>query len=186
MICTDITSVYENRLKQNRQIDSIIHDMDVMVALAKNVTHITELGVRKCFSAYAWLMGRPKKFVGVDIVRDIEWVELEELAEESGIRIEFIHNNDLFVYLEPTDLLFIDSKHTYEHVLCLLRIHEKIVGKYIVLHDAYDADGSIGQSETQQQVHRAILDFLEHNPQWEKVIFKRPCGLVILERGLPS
>lgn len=177
-----VKDMYDLVCKKDPLKDSIIYDMDVILAIAKEVDHITELGVHKCNSIYGWLAGEPKKVVGVDIKSQPEWEVLKEIVADTTLNLELIISNDLEVVLEETDLLFIDSLHTYNHVCALLRIHQEKVKKYIVLHDVYTIDGTVGKGKIGPQLHKAVMRFLDITDEWKEIKHTRDCGLFFMER----
>lgn len=178
----EIKEMEAKKSKEDWKINAIVKDFDVLTSLAKTVDSITELGVRRCFSAYAWLLGQPKKFVGVDISRWPEWDQLEKDVEGTDIELELIVANDIEVELEETDLLFIDSLHTYDHVTKQLELHADKAKKYIVFHDALDFDGKPAQVHLDLGVYNAIMDFLDKTEEWKVIEHIRPCQVLIIER----
>jgi RNAse (barnase) inhibitor barstar len=112
--------------------------------LASECEHVTEMGVRYCVSTFAFLEGKPKEIVCIDIVHPSTYVPQEggknfdkvlSLAQEYGIKFSFIERSTLDIEIEPTDLLFIDTDHTYEQLKKELELHSDKVRKYIALHD---------------------------------------------------
>jgi len=112
--------------------------------LAKECEHITEMGVRYCVSTFAFIEGNPKRLVCIDLYHPSHYVPQEgdkyftkavELCSEKGIDLEFIQGDSRTLDIEETDLLFIDTDHTYEQLSIELKRHADKAKKYIVLHD---------------------------------------------------
>ena len=108
--------------------------------LASECTHITEMGVRKIVSTWALLEGMKEgKLIGIDICLpsyyggDLD--KFGRACQEKGIEFTFIHGNTLYVEIEETDLLFIDTLHTYDQLRKELERHSDKARKYIVFHD---------------------------------------------------
>lgn len=172
---------------------------------AKECSSVVELGVRSMVSTWGILKGLSEStsdhpsYVGVDIdLPPYGTLALaRNLAEANGINFTFIHANDMDIEIDPTDMLFIDSLHTYCHLTYELETFSPKVNKYIAIHDTtfsnetidgpgYEGDYSEYPSEydrTKRGLWPAIVDFLERHPEW--VLFERyynNYGLTILKR----
>ena len=118
--------------------------MPTLKALTEGCESVTEMGVRYCVSTFAFIEGNPKKLTCIDIVHPNTYVnqggpqafeEVAQLVKEKHIDFKFIEASTLDIEIEPTDLLFIDTLHTYPHLSQELKLHADKVKKYIVLHD---------------------------------------------------
>jgi hypothetical protein len=119
--------------------------------------HVTEFGVRAGCSTAALLAGLADsvddgggKLMSYDIQPFIRQEEFEQAARAEGVEFCFYQRDDLAITIEPTDLLFIDTVHTYRQLDAELRKHEEWVKRWIVLHDTYtddykDSPGSSGK-----------------------------------------
>lgn len=144
--------------------------------------HITEFGVRGVFSTWAFLAGRPSRMVGYDIEASGNVEEARRESEKAGISYEFIQKNVLEADIEPTDLLFIDTRHTYAQLKAELSRHAKNVRKYILVHDT-ESFGKVGEDGGPGEL-RAVEEFLAEHREWalrEQLPISN--GLVVLERG---
>jgi GT2 family glycosyltransferase len=87
--------------------------------------------------------------------------------------------------IEETDLLFIDTLHTYKQLSQELTLHGNKARKYILIHDT-NTWGSKDEVETDSEKKGeliAIEDFLTQNPHWKIVErIEESNGLMILER----
>lgn len=175
---------YQRVLTGDRSVDICEH-LPVLRRYAEKCDHITELGVRWIVSTWAFLAANPKEMVSVDIEYPdrniINASELTTLAIQAGIDFKFIKSDDLEIELEETDLLFIDTLHTYEQLCQELFLHGNKARKYIILHDTYTF-GLTGQ-DGQKGLLPAIAGFLRDNPQWMVIEdLKNNNGLMILGR----
>ena len=83
---------------------------------------------------------------------------------EQGIDFKFVKANTRECDIDETDLLFLDTWHSYDQVSSELRLAPK-VKKFILFHDTV-LFGVIG-SGGEEGILRAINEFLEQNPRWE-------------------
>jgi hypothetical protein len=161
---------------------------------AEKCDHITEMGVRWIVSTYAFLSGRPKTLISIDIQHPNTWdaslTPVQKYALEENINFSFMLGNTLEIDIEQTDLLFIDTWHAYKQLKGELERHHLKVNKYIILHDtsnyefcdetSYEMWGWKGENKG---LWPAIEEFLQSNPEWK--LHKRYInnnGLTILER----
>jgi hypothetical protein len=156
--------------------------------------HITEMGVRWIVSTYAFLMGKPKTLISIDIQSPTTWGAslnpVQVYALEEDINFKFILGNTLEIEIEQTDLLFIDTWHAYKQLKSELALHHSKVNKYVILHDttnfefhdedSYEAWGWKGENKG---IWPAVEEFLQENSEWilhER--FTNNNGLTILKR----
>lgn len=101
--------------------------------------NITEMGVRGVLSTWGWLACGPKKLTSYDLHPPSKWggdiQSVYDTAEAYGLNFEFIIADVLKIDIEETDLLFIDTWHTYDQLKKELRLHSSKVRKYICFHD---------------------------------------------------
>jgi hypothetical protein len=123
-----------------------------------------------------------RSYLGIDVrsppMRSLYYAK--ELAKGCGINFDFWEADDMTVDIEPTDLLFIDSLHTYCHLTYELEKFSPKVSKYIAMHDTsapwgdredenYRGDYSEYPSEydrTKRGLWPAVEDFLKRHPEW--------------------
>jgi GT2 family glycosyltransferase/2-polyprenyl-3-methyl-5-hydroxy-6-metoxy-1,4-benzoquinol methylase len=148
---------------------------------ATGCNHITEFGTRDVFSTYAFMAAKPKTLITYDInVPQLIWVA-DSIAKEHGISFAFMERDTLTCDIENTDLLFIDTKHTYTQLFSELTRHNKSVNKYIILHDTISY-GDIGE-DGEPGLLPAIHDFIKSNDDWKiREHYYYNNGLMILER----
>lgn len=149
--------------------------------LGCQVQSITELGVDIGMSTRAFLYAKPKKLTSIDIVEAPNVREYFNYCQEQGLDYKYIIQDDLTLELEPTDILFIDSLHTYDHLKKELELHAGKANKYIIFHDTV-AFGTHGERGTKGLLP-AIDEFLDANKEW-KIIYDVDFnnGLRVIER----
>lgn len=159
---------------------------------------VTEMGVRFACSTWAFIEAKPKKLTCIDIDYNSfepsdKYVRL--MCDNYVINFNWITGDSLQLDMENTDLLFIDTLHTYKQLLGELNRHESKVSKYIILHDTttfghrnediYQHASSIIKNEevTKFGLIPAIDDFLLTNKYWiREEVFDNNNGLTVLKR----
>ena len=84
--------------------------------------------------------------------------------------------------IKETDMLFIDTLHTYQQVKGELRFANK-VRKYIAFHDTWSHGVGSRDIVGEPGITNAINEFLVKYPEWKKIYevnFNH--GLIILEK----
>jgi hypothetical protein len=159
---------------------------------------VSEMGVRYACSTWAFIEGKSKKLKSYDIdygpFRPSEGL-IKEMCNKYNIDFEFILCDSLKVEIENTDLLFIDTLHTYDQLTGELTLHSKNVNKWIILHDTTlfsDRDEYIyehasdlikNKEKSKEGLNNAINDFISKNQDWiVKEVYTNCNGLTILER----
>lgn len=143
-------------------------------------THVTELGVGPAQSTRAFLR-HDVELHSYEIRPWPDVITLFNAAAAAGRRATLHINDTRTIEIQPTDLMLVDSWHTYEQVKIELKLHANKVSKFIVFHDTTSfewkgEDGGVG-------IWPAIQEFLDSNPQWQ--IYKRYYnnnGLTVLQR----
>lgn len=171
-----------------REPSDIWEHLPRLQKLAKESATVTEIGIRGMVSSWAILQGleenpsSSRSYIGIDIAlppQDSLNLALE-LAEASGISFQFWHASDMTIDILPTELLFIDSLHTYAHLTYELEKFSSKVNKYIALHDTSGPWGEHDDSEyngnyseypayidrTKRGLWPAVEDFLARHPEW--------------------
>jgi hypothetical protein len=179
--------------------------MPVLKQLAMECPSVCEIGLASVISTWAILQGLSenpapfRSYVGLDIAMPpADNLQLaKEEAEKQGIAFLFRHGNDLYLDIEPVDLLFIDSMHTYCHLTYELEKFSPKVKKYIAMHDTSapwgnrdDAEYVGNYSEYPRNYNRkkrglwpAVVDFLARHPEWSLQERRLNChGFTILKR----
>jgi len=131
------------------------------------------------------------------------WGILQELSENKsgtasyiGIDIVSPPKNSLHVEIPYSDLLFINSLHTYVHLTAELERYCDKIDKYIALHDTSDPWGDQNEAyhgnyseypemidKSKEGLWQAVVDFLERHPEWElEARYANNHGFTILRR----
>jgi hypothetical protein len=189
----------ETKVEQQKNMISDINEhINTLYEYGKECSHITEMGVRWVSSTWPLIYSKPKKMISYDIVKNENINEVINLASEYNIDYTFIEGDVLNLEIEPTELLFIDTLHTYNQLYSELNKHSQNVSKYIILHDTisfgnideniYNHASDIVKSINSGKIGliNAINDFLVSNngKYWKiKEIFTNNNGLTILERN---
>jgi hypothetical protein len=163
--------------------------LPVLYEFAKECKHITEMGVRTGVSTRAFLRV-DAKLISYDIVADQEVVSLVNEAKKAGKDATFIEADVLKIDIEETDLLFIDTWHTYGQLKEELKRHSSKARKYIAFHDTNTyglrnegTDFQNIEARTQEGLLPAIIEFLIENREWRfKKFLTNNNGLTVLER----
>jgi hypothetical protein len=171
--------------------------LPTLLKYSNECSHITEMGVRWVSSTWALLLSNPNKIISYDIVKNEKINEVIELSHEYGINYTFIESDVLLCEIEQTELLFIDTLHTYNQLTMELNLHSEKVSKYIILHDTlsfgyidegvYEDSSDIVkiQTITKTGLMNAVNDFLltEKGENWIiHDIYENNNGLLVLKR----
>ena len=155
--------------------------------LGSKCKHITEFGTRDGFSTSAFIAGLSKNGGGKLVSCDIQIPSFLEFFDSIELPClwQFIQRStvDPSLEIEETDLLFVDSLHTYSQVKSELELHSGKVAKNIAFHDTYSHGKFSRDVEGEEGILKSINEFLETNQQWEKVYdvdFNH--GLIVLEK----
>ena len=174
---------------------------------ASECDHITEVGVRWVESTFSFLMGKPKTLILIDVdhpdvhenFNGAENYKLAvKFAKQQETKLVFQQASILDIDIDETDLLFIDTEHSYLQLKHELNKHANKSRKYIILHDtiahAHVDSSSYGLRHTLSEIDPgdfektglslAISEFLEKNSNWE--LFEQITtgqGLTILKRN---
>ena len=188
----------EQNFKIHTETPSDINEhLPTIYEYAKKCDHVTEMGVRWVSSSWALLRANPKKIVSYDILKDPNVQQLVDASAEYGINFHFIEQDVLKADIEQTDMLFIDTWHTYKQLFAELNLHAGKVRKYILFHDTvsfalvdegtYDclSDIALAMKSEKQGLVAAINDFLltEEGQKWEiERVYANNNGLTIMRR----
>ena len=151
-----------------RQTDINFH-LPKLYELAMHCHHVTEFGVRDGESSRAFLYAATRKIgpilrsYDIDVSPIAKW--LFEDAKTEGADVRYYKGNTLEVDIEPTEMLFIDTLHTYEQLKAELDRHAGKVAKYLVFHDTKNM--GLGAWDTEPRgLLNAIIDFMIVRPEW--------------------
>lgn len=157
--------------------------------LASQCEHVTEMGMRGGVSTTALLAAQPETFISWDInPAAIVHQHTLNLCRMAGrTRFQPRVGSTLDILIEPTEMLFIDTLHTWKQLKAELErhadpVHSK-VSKYLVFHDT-TTFGMKGEDGTEPGLRAVIRWFQKDHafPLW-KAIHDRDNnnGLIVLE-----
>ena len=160
----------------------INENVHILYELAKECKTVVEMGVRTGVSTRAFL-NSDVQLLSFDIVLDDTVKELFTLAQNRGKNVQYIEADVLNIEIESTDLLFIDTFHTYEQLSQELKLHGNQAKKYIAFHDTHTY-GLSGENRIDRKgLLTAIIEFMVNNPHWRFKIHKtNNNGFTVLER----
>ena len=173
-----------NIFHRSRGIVGDINEHMVRLAqLAAECDHVTEFGVRTGMSTYSFLHGlsdNPKAVLRSHDLHD--FFNVYAIHNQLDIDWTFTQGSTLDIpMIEPTELLFIDTLHSYDQVKGELQKHGNQASKYIVFHDTV-AFGAVGE-DNGRGINEAIHAWMEINPHWKVAEHYENCnGLTILSR----
>lgn len=195
---------FQQLCDKENQFDPDLHPL--LYKYSKECSHITEVGVRWVETTFSFLMGKPKTLIMYDVdspeihtkFNGAENFRLaKKLAKDQNTKLEFTQADILKIDIEKTDLLYIDTEHSYLQLKSELRKHADKAQKYIIMHDtethAYVDSNSYGLRHTLKKIDDddynkfglklAIDEFLESNKEWKlHECSKTGQGLTILKR----
>ena len=165
-------------------ISDINEHLPTFKRYAAQCNSVTELGVRKIVSLWAWLDAGVPTIRAYDLNRPPEYNlrYAEAYAAENGIDFVFTQADVLQTVLETTDLLFIDTWHIYPQLVQELHLHGEVARKFMMFHDTtlYARRGEDGSDRGLQD---AIDEFLIKSNSWRVLeTFTNNIGLTVLER----
>lgn len=179
--------------------------------MASKCSHVTEFGVRTGVSTMALLSGVAKSALRCRFLRAYDLVRLpavdaiETAAADLNVDFLFKQENTTRTIIEPTELLFIDTTHTYVHLRTELYTHADNTRAWIAIHDTKLA-GEVGfwrpgdepgvdvyrpgieklTKVPTEGLNKAIEEFLssgKFGSQWQKsFVSTHGNGLTVLER----
>lgn len=181
-----LSKKYEDLCSESSDINE---HLPTLRKYAQQCKHITEMGVRTIVSTYALMAGSPNHLISIDINHPDDssntpgkLQEAQTIASDNNVNFQFIQGNTLEMSINCTDLLFIDTWHTYDQLKQELSKHHQNVNKYIILHDTYtysnsdEGGGGIG-------LMPAVNEFLDVNKNWTMhEQFSNNNGLTILAK----
>ncbi len=186
------------------QPSSIHLHLPTLRKYAEQCNKVTELGVQGGVSTTAFLAAQPQVVHSYDIKFDLCLLNLIGAGTVVGAfstDFTMVFNDTVWKYfladsikieIGQTDLLFIDTLHTYIQLREELAMHHSKVNKWIILHDTESyGEHSEGwqdivnpSAEQVAGLNRAIKEFIDENyKQWKELeVFKINNGLTVLER----
>jgi tetratricopeptide (TPR) repeat protein len=166
--CTSPSDLYEH--------------LPTLYTLAQQCRHVTEFGTGAGASTTAFLYARPRTLISYDYAPQPEVEKLRVLAQDT--EFVFYERDVLQVEIEPTDLLFVDTRHDDDQLRAELALHAGQVLKYLVLHGTM-AHAEQGETEGHGGIGPVIAELLIQGSFRLKERFTNNHGLTVLERVQP-
>lgn len=177
-----------------RTPSDINHHLPLLKGLADHCHTVTEMGVRGVVSTFAFACSSARSIISYDINQAPE--DRLEIIRANHDDFHFHVADVLKIDIETTDMLFIDTLHTYSQLTQELKRHAKNVRKFIVLHDTttfgYSDEPYEWQTDNIKENYKqeelkglwpAVIQFVADNPDWD--VLKRieyNNGLTVLTR----
>jgi hypothetical protein len=188
-----------NELKKAPGVAAVKSDIEAHLPKLKELSRglrVTEFGVRTGVSTRAILEGWPMSYHGYDLKKYPQVDTLKDWAKERGIPFHFHQENILVAEIEPTDFLFIDSTHTYDHMKKELERHAHKVSTYLAFHDVcepgffresgyvgVDLAESKGERIETRPIIEAIIEFVDRHPEWVRAYYTdKDHGFMVLKK----
>lgn len=179
----DVLEYLENEYLSSCNLTSDINEnLPILRDLASTCTHVTEMGVRHGTSTRAFL-ATDCILRSYDIFTDATVTELFNKAKTIGKNVEYIIADTLITNIEETDLLFIDTWHTYDQLSAELKLHGNKAKQFLAFHDTHTF-GVSGEQAGTVGLLPAILEFMTENQHW--VVHSHTTvnnGLTVLRRN---
>lgn len=151
---------------------------DILIKYASydSVKTVTELGVFQGISTSAFMTTNINKLYSFDIALENININLYKKLNP-GIDWTIDIKNSIKDIIPNTDLLFIDTKHKYNHVFQELNLHHICVEKFIIIHDTnYPL-------KSKNKVQNAVQDFVTRYPIWNTILhYEEYTGIMVLEK----
>lgn len=165
-----------------RNPSDINENVHLLYELAQQCDSVTEMGVRTGVSTRAFLHSGVK-LRSYDLFLDQQVNQLFELARQAGQDVQYQQADVLKIQIEPCDLLFIDTLHTYGQLRQELQLHARQARRYLAFHDTYTF-GLRGENPADSKgLLTALIEFVMANPDWRFHTHRtNNNGLTILER----
>jgi hypothetical protein len=182
VVDTDIFEIEYNRARTTpSDINLNVH---ILHELAKECETVVEMGVRTGVSTRAFL-NTDAALLSFDIVLNPQVQQLFDQAKKLGKNAQYIKADVLDIEIDETDLLFIDTLHTYNQLKKELTLHGNQAKKYIAFHDTYTF-GLTGEDQVDKKgLLTAVIEFVIANPHWRfKTHTTINNGMTVLERSI--
>ena len=149
--------------------------------LANACSTVVELGVRTGVSTRA-LLAADCELYSYDLSLDPTVVNLFNIAKSQNKKCEYSVANSLTMDIPETDLLFIDTDHTYQQLFTELERHHHRVRKYIAFHDTFTY-GLKTDQDPLKGLFTAIVEFMTRHPEWRfKYHTSENNGFTVIEK----
>ena len=169
--------LYEARCSEKGDINK---HLPKLRSLAAKCDYVTELGTRAAVSTIAFLAAQPKQLTCYDIGFMPHAISVLNLAGDTDVILKC--ESTLECEIADTDLLFIDTLHTYAQLTEELKRHAPKARRFLVFHDT-ETYGESSEDGTVPGLRAAINDYCDKTEEWAEVYHAtEDNGLTVLER----
>ena len=168
---------------QARSFPSDINEhVEILFRYASVCNSVTEFGTRFGVSTAAFLFAEPEELRCYDLVRQHQVDVLMSASKQTRTKMSFNSSNVLEAEIMETDLLFIDTWHSYNQMRAELKLHGHKAKKYLIFHDT-ETFGTEGQTPGEKGIWPAIAEYCRAHQEWRLVYHSKiNNGLSILAR----
>jgi Methyltransferase domain len=159
----------------------------MLLRFGRMCDHITEFGMRHGVSTAAFLEAEPYTLFSYDFAPKPDIIHrICEAAGNHGKTIfRFVEADTRETTIEPTDLLFIDTLHTYSQLTAELQRHANKARRFIILHDT-TTFAERGEIKGTMGIWQAVEEYFAPRPHWRLVErWTNNNGLAIFVRRQP-
>ncbi len=150
-------SVYSLQASAHGTEYMLVHDE--ISKILKGCDSYTELGVNQGATLAIAVLNGIKNIKAYDIALtpyNVAAKHFNIYADENNINLGVHEADTLTVALDDTDLLYIDTMHTYDHLSKELKLHGGAAKKYIIFHDTFAQSG----------LKQAVEEFVNKSAEW--------------------
>jgi hypothetical protein len=171
-----VEKVFEIVSNVKRDLDE---HLEFLRDLASDCKHITEISKRK-ESFVAFAAAKPKTLVSHNIEPHSLMDYMEAILPGTKIQRTTL-TTELVEPIEKTDLLFIDTRHTFGVMTNELKKHASSVRRYIVARGT-GSNGERGE-DGGPGILFALREFMKENPEWSVITHRtNQYGMTVLGR----
>jgi len=165
--------------------DIVLH-LPVLEYYASLCDHVTELGTREGQSTVALVAGCKGEVHSYDICRSAFVDMFEGMNKPSRWFFHQGDTTDPTLGITDTDMLFVDTLHTYDHVTKELALWWRKARKFLAFHDTFTCGqfDLSGPDPHAKGILPAIEEFLAYYPDEYETVYRTDCndGLWVLKR----
>jgi hypothetical protein len=179
-----LTSTHNHMyLQACAQVSDIHVHLPVLKAYADLCDHVTEFGVRDGQSSRALWASHAHHIRMYDLFLNDQVSQHVHSLQQAGRDCTYTQADTRLIQIEPTDLLFIDTLHTYDQLKTELHMHGDQVRKFMAFHDTHTFGLKDEPGYTGPGLLPALLEWLGAHPEWRICHHEWRCnGFTVLER----
>jgi hypothetical protein len=174
--------ISDNYKKCCAKRSDINQHLPILKKYADECEIVVEMGVRFVTSTWSFLVSNAKQIISYDISYNNNIDYCKKVCIQEKRNWNFILESSLTCEIPETDLLFIDTFHTYHQLKAELNRHSEKVKKFIIIHDT-TSFATKSANKYHLGLMNAIEEFVLENLSWKiKERLMNNNGLLILER----